>query len=130
MKVFSEQWAQAFAEEINTNEAHRQAAMGWEWPLILQMKNGDNEKSVFLDLQNGECKFAKVADQNDSDAAEFIISASSDSWQKILNKELDPMLAVMTKKLELKKGNVGTLLKYVEAAKELIKSATKIPAEF
>ena len=130
MKVFSEQWAQAFAEEINTNEAHRQAAMGWEWPLILQMINGDNEKSVFLDLQNGECKIAKVADQNDCDTAEFIISASSDSWQKILNKELDPMLAVMTKKLELKKGNVGTLLKYVDAAKELIRSATEIPTEF
>jgi len=130
MKAFSEEWIQAFAKEINTNEVHRQAAAGWEWPLILQMITGDNEKSVFLDLQNGECKIAKIADRSDFETAAFVISASRDSWQKILNKELDPMMAVMTKKLELKKGNVGTLLKYVDAAKELIRSATKIPTEF
>ena len=130
MKVFSEQWAQAFAKEINVNDAHRQAASGWTWPLVLQMISSNSEKSVFLDLHNGECKTAKVADQSDFNAAEFIISASKDSWQKILKKELDPMLAVMTKQLELKKGNVGTLLKYVDAAKELIKSAAEIPTEF
>ena len=104
--------------------------MKWTSPLVLQMINGDNELNVFLEIKNGEFLTAKLANKLDLDTADYIISASSDTWQKILNKELDPMLAMMTKRLELKKGNISTLLKYVEAAKSLLKFASQIPTEF
>ena len=130
MKVFSEEWAKNFCELINSSPAYKSAAQDWIWPLILTMSNDDNQLSIFLDLKEGTCSNARQASVEDFETAEFIISASSESWQKILNSELDPMMAVMTKKLELKKGNVGVLVRNVNAAKELIKIATTIKTEF
>lgn len=129
MKIFSEEWIKDYSEKLNSNKTFKQAADGWLIKLVLTIDD-EERKSVFLDLENGECKSAKTADNTDTENAEYIISASKDSWKKILNSELDPMLAVMTKKLELKKGNVGSLLKYIDAAKELLKSASQVNTEF
>lgn len=129
MKIFSEEWIKDYSEKLNSNKTFKQAADGWLIKLVLTIDD-EERKSVFLDLENGECKSAKTADNTDIENAEYIISASKDSWKKILNSELDPMLAVMTKKLELKKGNVGSLLKYIDAAKELLKSASQVNTEF
>jgi putative sterol carrier protein len=129
MKIFSEEWIKDYSEKLNSNKTFKQAADGWFIKLVLTIDD-EERKSVFLDLENGKCKSAKTADNTDTENAEYIISASKDSWKKILNSELDPMLAVMTKKLELKKGNVGSLLKYIDAAKELLKSASQVNTEF
>ena len=130
MKVFSEEWAKSFCETINSSSEYREAAQKWIWPLILTMTNDVADCSVFLDLKEGKCKKAHKASPEDFETAEFVISAGRESWQKILNGELDPMMAVMTKKLELKKGNVGVLVRNVNAAKELIKTAAAVETEF
>ena len=129
MKIFSEEWIKDYYEKLSSNKTFKQAADDWYIKLVLTIDDEEN-KNVFLDLQNGECKSARIANNTDIENADYIITASKDSWKKILNNELDPMLAVMTKKLELKKGNVGSLLKYIDAAKELLKSASQVNTEF
>ena len=129
MKAFSEEWINIFAEKINSNKEYASSAQDWTWSVVLSMK-AEYEKNVFLNLQNGKCINAQIASTLDLNNAEFIIYASSETWQKILSGNLDPMMAVMTKKLELKKGNVGLLLQHVDSAKELLKSASQIPTEF
>ena len=130
MKAFSEEWAKSVCEKINSNSDYKSAALDINWNLILSMNDGNIDCRVFIDLKDGTCANARIASESDIESAEFIISASKDSWQKILSNNLDPMMAVMTKKLELKKGNVGSLVKNVDAAKELIKSASKVDTEF
>ena len=130
MKAFSEEWTKLFEEKINSNEEFKRTAHDWNSSLVLSMTSENTENFVFLNLQSGKCCEAKVAANSDLEIAEFIISANKESWQKILQGSLDPMMAVMTKKLELKKGNVGALIKNVEAAKVLIKTATQIETEF
>lgn len=130
MKAFSEEWVAAFTERINSNNEYAAYAKEWNWSIVLSMIEEGNEKNVFLDLQKGKCANARIASTQDINTAEFIISASSENWQKILTGNLDPIMAVMIKKLELTKGNVGLLLQNVDSAKELLKSASQIPIEF
>jgi putative sterol carrier protein len=130
MKIFTDEWAKEYAGKINPNKEYQEAAEGWIWPMVFTSIENDVQKSIYLDLENGTCKSARPATEDDLLKAEFIISASAETWKEILNKKLDPMMAVMVKKLELKKGNVSSLLQYVNAAKELINSATQVETDF
>ena len=96
MKAFSEEWAQNYKERINSNKEFPSIAQNWNWPLILSMTCTDSEKLVFMNLKNGVCTEARLASDADIETAEFIINANMESWQEILCRSLDPMMAVMT----------------------------------
>ncbi|MDQ7818241.1 MAG: SCP2 sterol-binding domain-containing protein [Melioribacteraceae bacterium] len=129
MKIFSAEWAKELQLEINKNQEYKNSSEGWEWALILSMSDTNNDTSVYLDLNNGECREARLAVKEDFDKAEFIISAGAETWKKILSKTLSPMQAMMLKKLIIKKGSMSELLPYVNSLKELLNSAMMIAAE-
>lgn len=129
MKIFSAEWAKELQLEINKNQEYKNSSEGWEWSLILSMSDTNNDTSVYLDLNNGECREARLAVKEDFDKAEFIISAGAETWKKILSKTLSPMQAMMLKKLTIKKGSMSELLPYVNSLKELLNSAMMIAAE-
>jgi putative sterol carrier protein len=130
MKIFSEEWAQTLADKINSNKEFLSSAEVWTISIVLALTEDASEKSVFINLENGKCKSANPASPQNTESAGFIITASKESWEKLLTGKLDPMMAVMTKKLELKKGNVSELLKYIDAAKQLFNSAKQVATEF
>ncbi|MFX0095148.1 MAG: SCP2 sterol-binding domain-containing protein [Candidatus Hodarchaeota archaeon] len=59
-----------------------------------------------------------------SDVA-FVCSEKYSVWIKVLKGELNPIKALMTRKLKLK-GNMSKALKASKAAKELVRSAMLI----
>ena len=61
--------------------------------------------------------------------APFCITGEYARWKSVLRKELDPIKAMMQKKLELK-GQMTTIVKYVNASKELVECATRVPTAF
>jgi len=130
MKLFSEEWSQTLLDKLNSSKDFYSAAQGLRWSVVLSVTENSSNKSIFINFEDGKCKSAADASPTDLESTEFIISASKDSWENLLTGKLDPMMAVMTKKLELKKGNVGGLMKYIEAAKELFKSAKQITTEY
>jgi putative sterol carrier protein len=129
MKIFSAEWASELKNQININQEYRNSSEGWGWGLILTTSDND-EMSIYLDLNNGECKDARLVLKENFDKAEFIISVDSETWKKILNKTLSPMQAMMMKKLTITKGNMSELLPYVNSLKELLNSAMNIDTEF
>lgn len=129
MKIFSAEWANELKDQINKNQEYKNSSEGWEWGLILTKLDNDNS-SIYLDLKNGECKSARLADKEDLNSADFSISADSKTWEKILNSSLSPMQAMMMKKLSIAKGNMSELLPYVNSLKELLNSAMNIETDF
>jgi len=61
--------------------------------------------------------------------APFCITGEYARWKSVLRKELDPIKAMMQKKLELK-GQMTTIVKYVNASKELVECATQVATKF
>ncbi len=132
LPVFSDPWASACADRLNQNAAYRAAAATWEAALLLRM-TGDapaDERLVFLDLWQGECRLARAAGPEDEAAARYVLTGTAAAWELVLTGRTPPLLAIMTGKLRLTKGALTELLPYVNAAKELVASAAAVPCTF
>lgn len=129
-KAFSNEWAHLYKEKINSNNEFKNLAVSWSDSLILETSEEKEKVGVLLVLKNGECTLAKIADQNDYDNTTYVINAKIDVWRNLLEGKVDPVMAIMQKKLILVKGSLTNLLKYVNAAKELLKTAKQIETYF
>jgi len=123
--LFSAAWARACADTINIRPAYREAAATWEGAVLLVMHPDpavgvDAERRVFLDLWHGECRDARTATVQDADAARYILSGAAGDWIQVLTGKVPPLMAIITGRLKLTKGNILTLLPYAHAAKELV----------
>ena len=131
----SEEWAAAFKTEINGSAAYRAAAATWTHGAVALVVKADPAIGVpeaigmWLDLDRGECKAAKVVGPDEAAKAPFCITGEYSRWKSVIKKELDPIKAMMQKKLELK-GQMTTIVKYVNASKELVECATQVPTKF
>ena len=54
-------------------------------------------------------------------------SRSYARWKEVIRKQLDPTKGMMQNKLKLTKGHMPTMVKYVNASKELVESTTRVP---
>lgn len=134
-EVFTNEWAQAWCGKINSNQSYKDSAKDLEWSLILTLKGKPDtdistDRSVFIDLRNGECVAGREATDDDFQSAPYIISADGKTWQKIFTGDLDIVTGIMWGKIKLEKGDVGTIAKYVSAAKQLVVSAMKVETFF
>lgn len=134
-EVFTQEWAAAWCAALNASDAYRAAAAGWEGAVALVM-GADGEagvpvqRAVYLDVAGGVCGGARVANEADLATARYVIEASPSAWQAMLDGTLAPMMALMTGRLRLTRGNFASLLPYANAARELVATAGEVPCRF
>lgn len=130
--IFSQTWADAWARELASSASYRQAAQTWEGSVLLETPAvGDAPaQAVFLDLWHGECREARAADSADRDRADYVLSASLPTWQRVLEGDLEPILAIMTGKIKLARGSIAKLTPYMAASKELVAAASRLDSIF
>jgi putative sterol carrier protein len=132
--AFSDEWAQAFKDEINKSDAYRQAAKGWKWTVGLVVEAEPDKgfplaKGVVMDLFDGEARDIKVGTADDAGACEFVITAPFTRWKQVALKELDATRGMLQGKLKLK-GNLPTIVRYTKASQELTNCTTRVPVEW
>jgi putative sterol carrier protein len=131
----SEEWAQAFQKEINASASYRAAAATWTYGAVALVVKADPAIGIpepiglWLDLDRGDCKSARVVGSDEAAKAPFCISGEYARWKSVMRKELDPIKGMMQKKLELK-GQMTLIVKYVNASKELVEASTRVPTQF
>lgn len=128
----SDEWVKALMVKINESEPYRSAAKTWEgdFYFIVEPEGSLTERVImYMDLWHGECREAFVAPDESVKDPEFRISAPVSGWKKVITKELDPIQAMMTRKLKLK-GNMMKIMRAVKAAQELVNCCTQVPTEF
>jgi len=131
-EAFSSEWTTHWISEINNSADYRSAASNWKWPLVLTMTDipEEQDRSIYLDLFEGQCRDARIATANDLAETPYRISAGMDVWQRLLSGELDPISSLMRGKLKLQRGKLFTLAKYGNAAKQLVISARGLETVF
>lgn len=129
-QIFSKDWALAWQQQLNENQAYRKAAAKWEWPLVLILDDPQAPQQIYLDLWQGHCREARPAIAADIETVPYVISAPTEKWQQILSGEIDPMIALMRGHMKLDKGKMFALARYGSAAKQLVLSAAKVPGYF
>ena len=123
----SEEWLEELNEHLNTDEEYAKIARKWEGDLVFDILPSGalaERKLIYLDLWHGKCKDAYFINDEDPEAA-FVLQAPFDNFVRILTGDLDPMQAMMTRKLKVKGSmvymmrNVPTVLKFVRCAQDV-----------
>jgi putative sterol carrier protein len=131
----SPDWAAEFKRVLDGSAAYRVAGKDWtHGPVALVVKADPalgipDDVGLWLDLERGVCRDAKIVDRAQAEKAPFCITGEYSRWKSVIRKELDPIKAMMQKKLELK-GQMTIIVKYVNASKELVECATRVPTRF
>ena len=124
----SEMWLDSLKEHLNADERYAKIAKKWEGDLVFDIRAEGGLKEdtrVYLDLWHGKCRDAYLMTNEDQKEPAFTLTAPYGNFVKILLGELDPMQAMMTRKLVVKGSmaymmrNVPTVLDFVRCAKEV-----------
>ena len=131
-RVFpSMEWLQMLDAKLNSDARYAEIAKKWEGDIVIVIEPEGNlkERRVFyLDLWHGKCRgVAELADAAEKDAV-FVLSATYENIKRILTGKLDPMQAMMTRKLSVK-GNLAVMMRSVPTVLDFVRCAREITNE-
>jgi len=124
----SKEWAEAYCEELNRSESYARSAKGWVWPILFVVKNGE-KKGFILKLNNGKCEGVEWYDDASQADAPYVLEATLQDWLDIIKGKVNPLSAIMRRKLVLAKGSYSTIMRYPIAALEMVKAAQRVPID-
>lgn len=128
MQAFSQEWATAYQEAINDDQAYASSGAKWELGKLALVLD---EQAVLLDLHRGDCRSVNSMPASDAQTdASYIIEGNADVWQDVLSGKIAPLMGIMSGKLKLTKGSIGSLMPFAKAAVDLVNSAKKLNTEF
>lgn len=129
-------WCDAYKEAINQNAAYKEAGKGWIHGAVAMTVKADpavgiaEDMTMWLDVHEGVCRACRLVSRDEAEKAPFVIVATYPMWKEVIRKSLDPTKAMMQGRLKLVKGHLPTMVKYVNASKELVESTAKVPTKF
>ena len=132
----STDWAAAYKDAINANAAYKIAGKDWVHGAVAMVVKADaalgiaEDTALVLDIDRGECRECKLCPASDATDAPFVIVADYARWKQVIKKELDPIKGMMQGKLKLTKGHMPTIVKYVNASRELVESTSRVDTKF
>ena len=125
-------WIKRLGDECNKSQAYRVAAKNWEGDLYIVVEaEGQLQETVYmyLDLHHGECRKAFVPKDPTTLSPEFWIIGPVSAWKEVTEKCIDPIKALLTRKLCLK-GNMSKIMRSARAARALMNCSTSFKTEF
>ena len=132
LKFPSDEWAKEYASQLNASEAYERSAKDWEGDFVFTVEADDTLAEtayLFVGLYHGKCTDTALIASEDEREAQFIIRASATNWRKVIEGKLDPIPAMMTRKLKLK-GDMMKVMRYPKAAKEMVNCVSRVPTDF
>ncbi len=134
LPFFSGEWIRAYKDAINGNPAYKTAAADWTHGVVALICKAQppalpGDVGIWLDLEKGVCREAKLVTVEEAMKAPFCITGEYARWKQVLRKELEPIKGMMQGKLKLK-GDLPTIVRQVESAKELVNSGGMIDTQF
>ncbi len=131
--AFSNEWAVAWGDALNASPTYRAAAATWEGSIataVVPAPGAPPLAAAFLDVWHGECRTARSASAADLATADYLIEGSPDAWRELLGGRLAPLMALLTGRIQLTRGELSKLIPFAGAAKELVGLAASIDATF
>jgi putative sterol carrier protein len=131
----SPDWVAAYGVAINASDGYRQASLQWTHGSVALIVAAHPEIGVatpvgiWLDLDRGVCRDAKVVTADDAQNAAFVLTSEYRYWKQIIRKELGPIAGIMQRKVGLK-GSLPIVVRFIKSAEALVEAATTVPTRF
>ncbi|MFQ5577580.1 MAG: SCP2 sterol-binding domain-containing protein [Anaerolineae bacterium] len=126
-------WIKQLHQELNTSEAYAEAAKNWEGDLYFVVEAQGStlaeDTYLYMDLWHGKSRQARLVKNPNELTPEFVFRGSVKTFKEIIDDGLDPIKAMLTRKLKLT-GNMAKIMRNVKAANELVRCCTLIPTGF
>ncbi len=124
----SEGWLAAFMELLNSDEQYARVAAKWEGDItfVVEPDKGSTEPALqlYMDLWHGKCRNAFLVGEDEEDAPKpaFKLRATRSEFMNVLKGELDPMQAMLTRRLRVE-GNMAYMLRHVPTVLDFVRCA-------
>jgi putative sterol carrier protein len=124
----SEEWLVALMDVLNSETRYAEVARNWEGDIAIVIEQNKNEDdpnlpiAFYLDLWHGTCRKVSVIDpeKDDISGIAFVLRASMKVIMRIMQGDLDPMQAMLTRRLQVK-GNLGYMLRNVPTVLDFVR---------
>ena len=132
----STEWAEAYKDAINANADYRLHGKDWTHGVVAMVVKAEptlgipEDLAMALDVHGGECRNAKWVSRSEAENAPFVIVGDYSRWKDVITGKDDPIKAMMQGKLKLTKGHMPTMVKHVNASKQLVESPSAVPTKF
>lgn len=124
-------WLNELDAKLNSDERYAGIAKNWEGDMIIQIEPEGNLKErriYYLDLWHGKCRgVAELKDVSEKKAA-FVLKATYENIKRIVTGKLDPMQAMMTRKLVVQ-GNMAVMMRSVPTVLDFVRCTREITNE-
>jgi putative sterol carrier protein len=126
------EWLPALVELLNSDQRYAQIARNWEGDMLVQIDPGGSLIDpivYYLDLWHGKCRRAHPVVDESSVKAAFTLKAPYDNYVRLLKGELEPMQALLTRKLGLT-GNMAVLMRNVPTVLDFVRCCREVTDAF
>jgi putative sterol carrier protein len=127
----SPEWLQALFEKINSDEHYAHIARNWEGDMCVVIEpNGPvtEKQFYYLDLWHGKCRKTEILKDLSSVQPKYVLTATYDNIARIMKGELDPMQAMMTRKLQVQ-GSMAYMLRNVPVVLDFVRCCRDVTTE-
>jgi len=130
----SNEWLQALKVQLNQDKNYTQIAHKWEGDIMFHIEpDGPLNKAMYFytDLWHGECRDAFIINEIEikNYRPAYILSAPYNNFSMLLKGDLEPMQAMVTRKLKVK-GSMAYMMRNVPIVLEFVRCAQDIDTEF
>ncbi|MGQ9686930.1 MAG: SCP2 sterol-binding domain-containing protein [Thiobacillaceae bacterium] len=125
-------WIEELAVQLNASESYEKSARDWEGDFLFVVEPDASYPSTayfFLGLYHGKCTGAALLESEAERPVEFVVRGPFSTWRQVVEGKLDPIQAMMTRKLKLE-GNMMKIMRYPKAAKEIIACCALVYTEW
>lgn len=124
-------WLNELDVKLNTDARYAEIAKKWEGDMTIVVEPEGNlteRKIYYLDLWHGKCRgVAELKDVSEKTPT-FVLTASYENIKRIMTGKLDPMQAMLTRKLSVK-GNLAVMMRSVPTVLDFVRCAREITSE-
>lgn len=127
----TDEWLKRFEEKLNSDEQYAKIAKKWEGDLTFVIEPEGNLKErmiLYLDLWHGKCRSTAILEEIGEKEPAFVLKAGYGNFAKVLLGELDPMQAMMTRKLQIQ-GSMAYMMRNVPVVLDFVRCAREITSE-
>lgn len=131
----SDGWIGAYKDALNESAPYQEAARTWTHGAIAMVVEPAPELGlpegfcVWLDVDQGRCRGARSVTLAEAQGAPFCLTASYVRWRAVIQRRLDPIAGMVTRRLLLK-GDLLTMMRYARSAQAMVRCATRVPSRF
>lgn len=130
----SDEWLQALKDKLNSDENYAKIAKKWEGDIMFNIEPDGpltNPMILYIDLWHGECRQAFIpssSQESELDPA-YVLTAPYSNFERVMKSELDPMQAMITRKLRVK-GSMAYMMRNVPVVLDFVRCAQELDTEF